>query len=129
MPCFTMVPPRGDHPIHGHFWVPIDDENNWAWSFDYHPTRPLSAREVQAMRDGQGIHVRYVPGHLPAAAEQGQQLPDGPCAQKAGISYSGFEGIDAGRVACRRAWADPGPHPREPGARPTTASSWRRQRL
>ena len=22
----TMVPPRGDHPIHGHFWVPIDDE-------------------------------------------------------------------------------------------------------
>src|SRR5688572_30674682 len=25
MPNFTMVPPRGDHPIHGHFWVPIDD--------------------------------------------------------------------------------------------------------
>src|SRR5262249_8503304 len=27
MPCFTMIPPRGDHPIHGHFWIPIDDEN------------------------------------------------------------------------------------------------------
>src|SRR5437868_1262680 len=27
MPCFTMVPPRGDHPMHGHFWIPIDDEN------------------------------------------------------------------------------------------------------
>ncbi|HYN00029.1 MAG TPA: Rieske 2Fe-2S domain-containing protein, partial [Aestuariivirgaceae bacterium] len=27
MPCFTMVPPRGDHPVHGHFWIPIDDEN------------------------------------------------------------------------------------------------------
>jgi len=39
MPCFTMVPPRGDHPVHGHFWIPIDDENNWAWSFDYHPVR------------------------------------------------------------------------------------------
>ena len=26
MPCFTMVPPRGDHPMHGHFWVPMDDE-------------------------------------------------------------------------------------------------------
>src|SRR5215813_2757420 len=32
MPCFTMIPPRGDHPIHGHFWIPIDDENCWAWS-------------------------------------------------------------------------------------------------
>ena len=42
MPCFTMIPPRGDHPMHGHFWVPIDDENCWAWSFDYHPTRALS---------------------------------------------------------------------------------------
>jgi phthalate 4,5-dioxygenase len=30
---------RGDHPMHGHFWVPIDDHNCWAWSFDYHPTR------------------------------------------------------------------------------------------
>ena len=27
MPCFTVIPPRGDHPIHGHFWIPIDDEN------------------------------------------------------------------------------------------------------
>ena len=27
MPSFTIVPPRGDHPVHGHFWVPIDDEN------------------------------------------------------------------------------------------------------
>ncbi len=42
MPNFTMVPPRGDHPIHGHFWVPIDDENCWAWSFDYHPVRALT---------------------------------------------------------------------------------------
>src|SRR3954464_12960947 len=30
MPCYTGVPPRGDHPIHGHFWVPIDDESCWA---------------------------------------------------------------------------------------------------
>ena len=45
MPSFTMVPPRGDHPTHGHFWVPIDDENNWAWSFDYHPTRDLTPAE------------------------------------------------------------------------------------
>ena len=93
MPCFTMVPPRGDHPIHGHFWVPIDDENNWAWSFDYHPSRDLRAEEVQAMRDGKGIHVRYVPGtYRPLQNKENDYLMD-RAAQKSGRSYSGIEGI------------------------------------
>ena len=26
MPSFTMIPPRGGHSVHGHFWIPIDDE-------------------------------------------------------------------------------------------------------
>jgi len=93
MPCFTMVPPRGDHPVHGHFWVPIDDQNNWAWSFDYHPTRDLTAEEVGAMKDGKGIHVRYVPGtYQPLQNKENDYLMDRD-AQKAGISYSGIEGI------------------------------------
>ena len=93
MPCFTMVPPRGDHPIHGHFWVPIDDHNNWAWSFDYHPARPLHAEEVQAMKDGKGIHVRYVPGtYIPLQNKSNGYLMD-RAAQKAGTQYSGIEGI------------------------------------
>ncbi len=29
IPTFTMIPPRGDHSIHGHFWIPIDDETCW----------------------------------------------------------------------------------------------------
>lgn len=93
MPCFTMVPPRGDHPIHGHFWVPIDDETCWAWSFDYHPVRDLTQAEVQAMRDGKGIHVRYVPGtYRPLANKDNDYLMDRE-AQRAGITYSGIEGI------------------------------------
>ena len=93
MPCFTMVPPRGDHPIHGHFWVPIDDENNWTWSFDYHPTRPLTEKEVQSMKDGKGIHVRYVPGtYLPLQNKGNDYLMD-RASQKAGINFSGIEGI------------------------------------
>jgi len=93
MPCFTMVPPRGDHPIHGHFWVPINDHSNWAWSFDYHPTRDLSEHEVQAMEDGHGIHVKYVPGtYIPLQNKTNDYLMD-RAAQKAGISYSGIEGI------------------------------------
>src|SRR5215475_1290476 len=62
MPSFTMVPPRGDHPVHGHFWIPIDDENCWVFTFDYHPVRPLTEAEVQNMREGKGVHNEYVPG-------------------------------------------------------------------
>jgi phthalate 4,5-dioxygenase len=93
MPCFTMIPPRGDHPVHGHFWVPIDDHNCWAWSYDYHPVRKLTAQEVQAMRDGHGVHVKYVPGsYRPLANKDNDYLMD-RAAQKAGITYSGIEGI------------------------------------
>jgi phthalate 4,5-dioxygenase oxygenase subunit len=93
MPCFTMVPPRGDHPVHGHFWIPIDDENCWAWSFDYHPVRALSPEEVQAMREGKGIHVATIPGtYLPLANKGNNYLMD-RAAQKAGRAYSGIDGI------------------------------------
>jgi phthalate 4,5-dioxygenase len=93
MPCFTMVPPRGDHPVHGHFWIPIDDEHCWAWSFDYHPVRALSPEEVQAMRAGKGVHVATIPGtYLPLANKGNDYLMD-RAAQKAGRAYSGIEGI------------------------------------
>ncbi|HEX3844710.1 MAG TPA: Rieske 2Fe-2S domain-containing protein [Steroidobacteraceae bacterium] len=93
MPCFTMVPPRGDHPVHGHFWIPIDDEHCWAWTFDYHPARALTAAERQAMRDGKGVHAATLPGtYLPRANRGNDYLMDRP-AQKKGLAYSGIEGI------------------------------------
>jgi hypothetical protein len=93
MPCFTMVPPRGDHPVHGHFWIPIDDANCWAWSFDYHPVRALRPEEVKAMRDGKGVHVATIPGtYLPLANKGNDYLMD-RAAQKAGRAYSGIDGI------------------------------------
>jgi len=93
MPAFTMIPPRADHPVHGHFWVPIDDDNCWAWSFDYKVTRPLSDKERKAMEAGQGIHVSYVPGtYIPAANKTNDYLVDRK-AQKEGRTYSGVFGI------------------------------------
>ena len=93
MPSFTMIPPRGDHPVHGHFWIPIDDENCWTWSFDYRPTKPLTAEQVAAMRDGKGIHVKYEPGTFrPLANKDNDYLID-RAAQKAGHTFSGVEGI------------------------------------
>jgi phenylpropionate dioxygenase-like ring-hydroxylating dioxygenase large terminal subunit len=93
MPSFTMIPPRGDHPVHGHFWIPIDDHNCWTWSFDYHVLRALTEAEVQAMRDGKSIYVKFEPGtYRPLANKDNDYLID-RAAQKAGITFSGVAGI------------------------------------
>ncbi len=93
MPSFTMIAPRGNHSVHGHFWIPIDDENCWAWSYDYHPMRELSEAEVTAMKSGKGIHVRYVPGTFRPAANKDNDYLMNREAQKAGTTFSGIEGI------------------------------------
>ncbi len=93
MPCFTMIPPRGNHSVHGHFWVPSDDENCWAWSYDYHPVRELSDAEFAAMRNGEGVHVKYLPGTFrPLQNRANDYLMDRE-AQKDGRSFSGIEGF------------------------------------
>ena len=93
MPSFTLVPPRGDHPVHGHFWVPIDDENCWVYTFDYHPTRALTPEERQAMKDGHGVHSRNIPGtYRPEDNKDNDYLMDRD-AQKRGETFSGVRGI------------------------------------
>jgi phenylpropionate dioxygenase-like ring-hydroxylating dioxygenase large terminal subunit len=93
MPWHTLIPPRAGHPIGGHAWVPIDEENCWAWSINYHPNRALTASEVRAMKDGKGIHVKYVPGtFLPLANKSNDYLMD-RSTQRSGHNYSGVEGI------------------------------------
>jgi len=92
MPNFTMVPPRGDHPTHGHFWVPINDHTCWTWSFDYHPTRALTTEEVDAMKGGASIHVLVDKDYVPLQRMENNYLMDRQ-AQREGLLYSGVEGI------------------------------------
>jgi phenylpropionate dioxygenase-like ring-hydroxylating dioxygenase large terminal subunit len=92
MPCYTLVPPRGDHPVHGHFWVPINDYSCWAWSLDYHPTRALSAAERQAMEDGAGVHVKVDSEYRPLQNKTNDYLMNREL-QRSGVLYSGIEGI------------------------------------
>jgi phthalate 4,5-dioxygenase len=93
MPSFTLIPPRGDHPIGGHCWVPIDDENCWAWSTNHHAIRPLSPEERSAMEAGKGIHAPLIPGTFrPIANRDNDYLMDRR-AQKEGRSFSGVEGF------------------------------------
>jgi phenylpropionate dioxygenase-like ring-hydroxylating dioxygenase large terminal subunit len=93
MPSFTMIAPRGNHSVHGHFWIPIDDENCWTWSFDYHPIRELTAAEVSAMRDGKGVHVAVMPGTFRSYANKDNDYLMDRAAQKSGASYSGVAGF------------------------------------
>lgn len=93
MPALTYVPPRGDHPIHGHFWVPIDDHNCWVFTWDYHPTRALTEEEVEAMKAGHGVHNEYEPGSWrPLQNKDNDYLMDRE-AQRRGERFSGVKGI------------------------------------
>ena len=126
MPSFTMIAPRGNHSVHGHFWIPIDDENCWAWSFDYHPIRELTEAELAAMRAGKGIHVRIRARHLSLRRQQGQRLPDGPRGAEGRPDLQRHRGHRRCRTRrCRRAWARLSIARRRTSSRPTTASSWR----
>jgi phenylpropionate dioxygenase-like ring-hydroxylating dioxygenase large terminal subunit len=93
MPCFTMIPPRADHPQHGHFWIPIDDENCWTWSYDYHPNRALTAEERQACLDGKGIHTKNIPGTFRPEQNSGNDYMIDREAQKRGETFSGVFGF------------------------------------
>ena len=126
MPSFTIVPPRGDHPVHGHFWVPIDDENCWVYTFDYHPTRALTPDERQAMKDGHGVHSRNIPGtYRPEENKDVDYLMDRE-AQKRGETFSGVRGHRAaGRVAAGEHGPDRRPDEGAARLRPTRGSSRR----
>ena len=93
MPWYTMVPPYGDNALNGHAWVPIDDETCFAWSWTYHPTRPLSQEEHEVMSTGGGIHVKYVPGTFRSLANKDNDYLIDRAAQKSKRSYSGIESI------------------------------------
>lgn len=93
MPYFTAIPPRGDYSVGGHFWVPIDDESCWTWSYNYHPTHDIGEDEIKAMKAGHGIHVELIPGtFIPVKNVDNDYLMD-RSAQKSGASFSGIDGV------------------------------------
>ena len=93
MPWYTIIPPRAGHPLGAHAWVPVDDENCWAWSINYHPNRDLSAEERAAMIAGKGIHVTYVPGTFIPDANKSNDYHMDQQAQAAGRTFSGVARI------------------------------------
>ncbi|MDV7085652.1 Rieske 2Fe-2S domain-containing protein [Rhodococcus opacus] len=96
MPWYTIIPPFGTHnPLGGHAWVPIDDQTCWAWSINYHPTRELRDDELASMRNGDGIHAKYIPGTYRTLANKDNDYLMDREAQKQRKTFSGIEGIAA----------------------------------
>jgi phthalate 4,5-dioxygenase len=63
LPWFTQVPGFvGDGPLGGHAWIPIDDERCWVFAFSYHPTRPLTERELGGKSEVSAFHAETMPG-------------------------------------------------------------------
>jgi len=94
MPCFSFFPPYGDNPCGGHAFVPIDDESCWTFSIDYHPRRPLTEAELNAMHEGKGIHVRLIEDTFTPVANRHNGYLIDRAAQKAKKTFSGV--LDVG---------------------------------
>ena len=92
-PWFTLIPPFGEHALGGHVWVPIDDQNCWAWSVNFRTERPLTAEERADMASGKGIHCAVDPTTFrPAANRDNDYLIDRK-AQKEKRAFSGVFGF------------------------------------
>jgi hypothetical protein len=94
MPWYTFIPGGGsDHATGAHAWVPVDDEHCTAWSFTYHPDRPLNEREIAGVEGGLGIHQHTIPGSdIPVANASNDYFVDRRM-QAHMLSLSGIRGV------------------------------------
>src|SRR5579871_124843 len=61
LPSHTIIPYQKGHSIHGHCWVPRDDETCWVWTITWNPDAPLSKEEHEAIHDESFVHARVDP--------------------------------------------------------------------
>jgi phthalate 4,5-dioxygenase len=62
LPSHTIIPHQKGLSIHGHCWVPRDDETCWVWSISWNPNGPLSEEEWEAIHNETFVHARVEPG-------------------------------------------------------------------
>src|SRR5579864_5113284 len=99
VPFFQMIPAQRGGPVSGHVWVPIDDENCWAWSMSWHPSRPLTDQEVANYRSGNGIHATVDARYRPLANKDNDYLIDRGLQRTE--TYTGIRGIGEQDMACQ----------------------------
>jgi len=119
-----MIPPRGDHPIHGHFWVPIDDENCWAWSYDFHPVRALKPDRSRCHEGRRRRTLQIYSGTYRPLANK-TRLSDRSRGAEGRQDFSGVAGFAIQDASLQESMARSATAPRRTWSPPTTASSWR----
>ncbi len=111
-PCFNIIAPLGDLSLNAQAWVPVDDYSCWSWAVNYYIDRPFSTMEREAMRNGGGLHVEFVPGTHQGNANRNNDYLQDRQAQRAGVSFTGIPSFamqdtavqeSQGRVADRSA--------------------------
>ena len=61
LPSHTMIPYQKGLSIHGHSWVPRDDETCWVWTVSWNPDEPLSQEEREAIGKETFVHAKAEP--------------------------------------------------------------------
>ena len=61
LPSHTMIPYQKGLSIHGHCWVPRDDETCWVWTISWNPEAPLSEEDWKAIRQETFVHTGVDP--------------------------------------------------------------------
>jgi phenylpropionate dioxygenase-like ring-hydroxylating dioxygenase large terminal subunit len=61
LPSHTMIPYQKGYSIHGHCWVPRDDETCWVWTISWNPDEPLSQEDRDAIANEAFVHSRVDP--------------------------------------------------------------------
>ncbi len=92
MPTFSLIP-SAEFPAGGRVWVPIDDEHTWAFTYSYHPDRPMSEEERAGMASGRSFPPELTPGSFrPRRNQDNDYLIDRE--EQRTRSFTGIYGIN-----------------------------------
>jgi len=61
LPSHTMIPYQKGFSIHGHCWVPRDDQTCWVWTMSWNPDEPLSKEDRDAIEQETFVHAKVEP--------------------------------------------------------------------
>jgi hypothetical protein len=56
-----MIPSEENLSIHGHCWVPRDDQTCWVWTISWNPDGPLSQGDCESIRNDDFVHAQVDP--------------------------------------------------------------------
>jgi hypothetical protein len=98
LPSHTMIPYQKGSSIHGHTWVPRDDETCWVWSISWNPERSLNEEEWAEIENETFIHAKVDPvTFLPLRNQYNNYLVDR--ARQRQSSMTGIQGFAAQDMA------------------------------